>query len=127
MNYETQRNQKRGGSTPDDQIKRGVLPHLCIEPKRQNAFPLEVEMRLSVEPTIIADDEILDIILAGHTIDEMSMLAETTARAICRTLDISAKRADVPADILYNTKLDLKLRFTKPTEEDLEDDFWEAE
>ena len=84
-------------------------------------------MRLSVEPTIIADDEILDIILAGHTIDEMSMLAETTARAICRTLDISAKRADVPADILYNTKLDLKLRFTEPTEEDLEDDFWEAE
>ena len=84
-------------------------------------------MRLSVEPTIIADDEILDIILAGHTIDEMSMLAETTARAICRTLDISAKRADVSADILYNTKLDLKLRFTKPTEEDLEDDFWEEE
>ena len=84
-------------------------------------------MRLSVEPTIIADDEILDIILAGHTIDEMSMLAETTARAICRTLDISAKRADVPADILYNTKLDLKLRFKEPDKEDLEDDLLEAE
>lgn len=84
-------------------------------------------MKLSVEPLIIADDEILDIILAGHTIDELSMLAETTSRAICRTLDIAAKRANVPADILYNTKLDLKLRFTEPTEEDLEDDFWEAE
>ena len=85
-------------------------------------------MRLSVEPLIIADDEILDIILAGHTIDEISMLAETAARAVCRTLDIAAKRADVPADLLYNTKLDLKLRFTKPTEEDIEEeDFWEAE
>ena len=84
-------------------------------------------MRLSVEPLILADDEILDVILAGHTIDEMSMIAETAARAICRTLDLAAKRAEVDAEILYNTKLDLKLRFTEPTEEDLEDDFWEAE
>lgn len=84
-------------------------------------------MRLSVEPTIIADDEILDVILAGHTIDEMSMLAETAARAICRTLDLAAKRAEVPADILYNTKLDLKLRFKEPDKEDLEDDLLEAE
>ena len=84
-------------------------------------------MRLSVEPTIIADDEILDIILAGHTIDEMSMLAETTARAICRTLDLAAKRAEVDAEILYNTKLDLKLRFKEPDKEDLEDDLLEAE
>ena len=84
-------------------------------------------MRLSVEPTIIADDEILDIILAGHTIDEMSMLAETAARAICRTLDLAAKRAEVDAEILYNTKLDLKLRFKEPDKEDLEDDLLEAE
>ncbi|MBE6069741.1 MAG: hypothetical protein E7211_18925 [Clostridium lundense] len=84
-------------------------------------------MRLSVEPTIIADDEILDVILAGHTIDEMSMLAETAARAICRTLDLAAKRAEVDAEILYNTKLDLKLRFKEPDKEDLEDDLLEAE
>ena len=84
-------------------------------------------MRLSVEPTIIADDEILDIILAGHTIDEMSMLTETTARAICRTLDLAAKRAEVDAEILYNTKLDLKLRFTPPDEEDLDDELWGAD
>ena len=84
-------------------------------------------MRLSVEPTIIADDEILDVILAGHTIDEMSMLAETAARAICRTLDLAAKRAEVDAEILYNTKLDLKLRFTPPDEEDLDDELWGAD
>ena len=84
-------------------------------------------MRLSVEPLILADDEILDVILAGHTIDEMSMLAETTARAICRTLDLAAKRAEVDAEILYNTKLDLKLRFKEPDKEDLEDDLLEAE
>ena len=84
-------------------------------------------MRLSVEPLILADDEILDIILAGHTIDEMSMLAETAARAICRTLDLAAKRAEVDAEILYNTKLDLKLRFKEPDKEDLEDDLLEAE
>ena len=84
-------------------------------------------MRLSVEPLIIADDEILDVILAGHTIDEMSMLAETAARAICRTLDLAAKRAEVDAEILYNTKLDLKLRFKEPDKEDLEDDLLEAE
>ena len=84
-------------------------------------------MRLSVEPLILADDEILDIILAGHTLDEMSMLAETAARAICRTLDLAAKRAEVDAEILYNTKLDLKLRFKEPDKEDLEDDLLEAE
>ncbi|HJJ72436.1 MAG TPA: hypothetical protein O0X95_04705 [Methanocorpusculum sp.] len=84
-------------------------------------------MRLSVEPLILADDEILDVILAGHTIDEMSMLAETAARAICRTLDLAAKRAEVDAEILYNTKLDLKLRFKEPDKEDLEDDLLEAE
>lgn len=84
-------------------------------------------MRLSVEPLILADDEILDVILAGHTIDEMSMLAKTTARAICRTLDLAAKRAEVDAEILYNTKLDLKLRFKEPDKEDLEDDLLEAE
>ena len=84
-------------------------------------------MRLSVEPLILADDEILDVILAGHTIDEMSMIAETAARAICRTLDLAAKRAEVDAEILYNTKLDLKLRFKEPDKEDLEDDLLEAE
>ena len=84
-------------------------------------------MRLSVEPLILADDEILDVILAGHTIDEMSMLAETAARAICRTLDLAAKRAEVDAEILYNTKLDLKLRFKEPDKEDLENDLLEAE
>ena len=84
-------------------------------------------MRLSVEPLILADDEILDVILAGHTIDELSMLAETAARAICRTLDLAAKRAEVDAEILYNTKLDLKLRFKEPDKEDLEDDLLEAE
>ncbi|HJJ61036.1 MAG TPA: hypothetical protein O0X36_02960 [Methanocorpusculum sp.] len=84
-------------------------------------------MRLSVEPNIIADDEILDVILAGHTIDELSMLAETAARAICRTLDLAAKRAEVDAEILYNTKLDLKLRFTPPDEEDLDDELWGAD
>lgn len=84
-------------------------------------------MRLSVEPNIIADDEILDVILAGHTIDELSMLAETAARAICRTLDLAAKRAEVDAEILYNTKLDLKLRFTPPDEEDLDDELLGAD
>ena len=84
-------------------------------------------MRLSVEPNIIADDEILDVILAGHTIDELSMLAETAARAICRTLDLAAKRAEVDAEILYNTKLDLKLRFTPPDEDDLDDELWGAD
>ena len=63
MNYETQRNQKRGGSTPDDQIKRGVLPHLCIDCRQQNPFPAEVAMRgLTAEPRIIADDAVLDVI-----------------------------------------------------------------
>ena len=55
------------------------------------------------------------------------MLAETAARAICRTLDLAAKRAEVDAEILYNTKLDLKLRFTPPDEEDLDDELWGAD
>ena len=84
-------------------------------------------MRLSVAPSIIADDEILDVLLAGHAIDEVSMLAETVSRAICRTLDLAARRADVDADILYNTCFTLKLRFTAPTAEDWEDEFWEEE
>ena len=84
-------------------------------------------MRLSVEPLIIADDEILDTLLAGHTIDEVSMLAETAARAICRTLDLAARRADADVDILYNTRLTLKLRFTAPSAEDEEEDFREVD
>ena len=71
-------------------------------------------MRLTVAPNIVADEEILDVVLAGHTIDELTMLAETASRAVCRTLCLAAKRAGVDADILYNTKLDLKLRFTEP-------------
>ena len=71
-------------------------------------------MRLAVSPNVVADEEILDVVLAGHTIDELTMLAETASRAVCRTLCLAAKRAGVDADALYNTRLDLKLRFTEP-------------
>ena len=71
-------------------------------------------MRLAVSPNIVADEEILDVVLAGHTIDELTMLAETASRAVCRTLCLAAKRAGVDVEVLYNTRLDLKLRFTEP-------------
>ena len=71
-------------------------------------------MRLAVLPNVVADEEILDVVLAGHTIDELTMLAETASRAVCRTLCLAAKRAGVDVDVLYNTRLDLKLRFTEP-------------
>ena len=71
-------------------------------------------MRLAVLPNIVADEEILDVVLAGHTIDELTMLAETASRAVCRTLCLAAKRAGVDVEVLYNTRLDLKLRFTEP-------------
>ena len=82
-------------------------------------------MRLAVAPNIVADEEILDVVLAGHTIDELTMLAETASRAVCRTLCLATKRAGVDADVLYNTRLDLKLRFTEP--EGDADDFREEE
>ena len=82
-------------------------------------------MRLAVLPNIVADEEILDVVLAGHTIDELTMLAETASRAVCRTLCLAVKRAGVDADVLYNTRLDLKLRFTEPDGD--ADDFREEE
>ena len=82
-------------------------------------------MRLAVLPNIVADEEILDVVLAGHTIDELTMLAETASRAVCRTLCLAAKRAGVDVEVLYNTRLDLKLRFTEPDGD--ADDFREEE
>ena len=82
-------------------------------------------MRLAVSPNIVADEEILDVVLAGHTIDELTMLAETASRAVCRTLCLAAKRAGVDVEVLYNTRLDLKLRFTEPDGD--ADDFREEE
>ena len=84
-------------------------------------------MRLSVEPNVIADDEVLDVLLAGNSLDEVSMLVETASRSLCRILERAADRAGVPADLLYRTSLDLKVRFTPPNADDFAEEIWEVE
>ena len=84
-------------------------------------------MRLSVDPNIIADDEILDIIFQAHAEDSIGMLCETVARTICRTLLLAADHTGIPVRELYNTSLDLKMRFKMPAADDLEEFLWEEE
>lgn len=84
---------------------------------------------ITVEPSIIADDELLDIIFATHLEDYVGMVCESAARAVCRALALAANRVGVSADALFNTRLELKMHFKKPTVSDFEngDAFWEEE
>ena len=75
---------------------------------------------LAVQPAILADDEVLDIILAAHFEDHVGMLCESAAKAVCRSLVLAADKTGCPADALYNTSLDLKMRFRKPNADDFE-------
>jgi len=69
-------------------------------------------------PNIIADDEILDIICAANAYDAVGLICESASRALADTLLRAARFADIPAELLFNKCLDLKIRFTKPTAED---------
>lgn len=84
---------------------------------------------LTAEPTIIADDDVLDVIFGGHAGDEVGMLCETVSRGLCRLLLLAVVRAGMPAEVLFNRSLDLKVVFRMPTAEDFEngDAIWEEE
>ena len=58
---------------------------------------------LAVDPKIIADDTVLDVIFAADFGDEVRMICESASRAVCRTLLLAADRAGLPADVLFNT------------------------
>ncbi len=75
---------------------------------------------LAVHPTILADDEVLDIILAAHCKDHIGMLCESVSKAVCRALVLAADKTGCQADVLYNTSLDLKMRFKRPTADEWE-------
>lgn len=72
---------------------------------------------LAVDPKIIADDTVLDVIFAADFGDEVSMICD------------SASRAGLPADVLFNKSLDLKIRFRTPTADDFFNGtaYWEDE
>ena len=82
---------------------------------------------LAVDPKIIADDTVLDVIFAADFGDEIGMICESAAKAVCRALVLAADHAGIPADILFNTALDLKMRFKMPAADDLEDFLEEEE
>ena len=84
---------------------------------------------LAVDPKIIADDTVLDVIFAADFGDEVSMICESASRAVCRTLLLAADRAGLPADALFNKSLDLKIRFRTPTADDFFNGtaYWEDE
>ena len=84
---------------------------------------------LAVDPKIIADDTVLDVIFAADFGDEVSMICESASRAVCRTLLLAAARAGIPADVLFNKSLDLKIRFRTPTADDFFNGtaYWEDE
>ena len=84
-------------------------------------------MRLSVDPNIIADDAVLDVIFESHFEDHIGMICESAAKAVCRALVLAADHTGIPADILFNTELDLKMRFKMPAADDLEDFLEEEE
>ena len=73
---------------------------------------------LAVDPNIIADDEILDIICAANAYDAVGLICESASRALADTLLRAARYADIPAELLFDKNLDLKIRFTKPTADD---------
>ena len=75
---------------------------------------------LAVDPKIIADDTVLDVIFAADFGDEVGMICESASRAVCRTLLLAAGRAGLPAEVLFNKSLDLKIRFRMPTSDDIE-------
>ena len=75
---------------------------------------------LAVDPKIIADDTVLDVIFAADFGDEVGMICESASRAVCRTLLLAADRAGLPAEVLFNKSLDLKIRFRMPTSDDIE-------
>ena len=70
-------------------------------------------------PNIVADDEILDIICAANAYDAVGLICESASRALAHTLMCAARYADLSEELLFNRRLDLKIRFTKPTAEDL--------
>ena len=57
------------------------------------------------------------------------MICESASRAVCRTLLLAADRAGLPADVLFNKSLDLKIRFRTPTADDFFNGtaYWEDE
>ena len=73
---------------------------------------------LAVDPNIIADDELLDIICAANAYDAVGLICESASRALADTLLRAARYADIPAELLFDKNLDLKIRFTKPTADD---------
>ena len=84
---------------------------------------------LAVDPKIIADDTVLDVIFAADFGDEVRMICESASRAVCRTLLLAADRVGLPADVLFNKSLDLKIRFRTPTADDFFNGtaYWEDE
>ena len=70
---------------------------------------------LAVDPNIIADDAVLDVIFAANFGDEVGILCESVSRAVCRALLLASDRTGYPVDMLFNTSLDLKMRFKMPT------------
>lgn len=84
---------------------------------------------LTAEPTIIADDDVFDVIFGGGAEDAVSMLCETVSRGLCRLLLRAAVRAGMPADGLIDRSLDVKVVFRMPTAEDFENGaaVWEVE
>ena len=84
---------------------------------------------LTAEPRIIADDAVLDVIFEADAGNEVGMLCETVSRGLCRLLLLAADRAGLPAEVLFNKSLDLKIRFRMPTSDDIEcgNAFWEDE
>ena len=82
---------------------------------------------LAVDPKIIADDIVLDVIFAADFGDEVRMICDSASRAVCRTLLLAADRAGLPADVLFGQSLDLKVVFRMPTADDFAsgDAFWE--
>ena len=84
---------------------------------------------LTAEPRIIADDAVLDVIFEADAGNDVGMLCETVSRGLCRLLLLAAARAGIPADVLFNKSLDLKIRFRTPTADDFFNGtaFWEDE
>ena len=69
---------------------------------------------LAVDPKIIADDTVLDVIFAADFGDEVRMICDSASRAVCRALLLAADRVGLSTEVFENACMEIHLRFAEP-------------
>ena len=130
---QTETDKKEEGAhmtTKSMQMSRSSLTDSHAETKKVTRTEEQSDReRLMVDCRISADASIINFISHTGIQSQMGMLMETTAKAARSILLLAADRAGLPAEVLFNKSLDLKIRFRMPTSDDIEcgNAFWEED